>query len=83
MTCLAGCAPTTEYVEIPVDVPRDLRTPHDVKPRAVDGLKDVGLVLADYVEGYEANRGKVVAIDCILTAAERGETDIDHAECAR
>ena len=52
------------------DIPKQLRTPVEVEPRPIDGLKDVGLVLADYTEALGTANGRIEAIDCIWTAAE-------------
>lgn len=74
MSFLAACV-TTEYIEVPVSVPKELRTPQTVEPREVTGFKDVGLVLTNYIEANEVNVGKIRATDCILTAAEEGQEE--------
>lgn len=68
---LAGCLPT-EYVDVIPDVPADLRQPVTVPERRTETLRDVGLILTDHVEALEVANGRIVAIDCILTAAEDG-----------
>lgn len=77
---LAACAATPEYVPVLPDVPAELRRPVEVRPRPVSGLRDVGLVLADHVEALDAANGRIVAIDCILTAAESGGAAEDCAD---
>lgn len=74
MIFLAGCleAPV-EYVNVIPDVPSDLRQPVAVPQREASTLKDVGLILADHVEALDKANGKIIATDCILTAAETGE----------
>ena len=70
---LAACQPTQiEYVEKPVSVPEDLRKPVSVPKRQAETLKDVALVLTDHVEALGRANGQIVAIDCILDAAENG-----------
>ena len=73
---LSGChwnRPTKiEYVT--PDVPKVLREPVAVPNRNADTLADVGLILTDHVEALGKANGRIVATDCILTAAERGET---------
>lgn len=68
--CLAGCEPKIEYVNVVVDVPGELRQPVTVPERKAATLKDVGLILADHIEGLDIANGKIAAIDCILTEAE-------------
>ena len=81
---LAACAePQIEYVPVVPDVPADLRQPVTVPVRQTDTLRDVALVLTDHVEALEVANGRIIATDCILTAAERGvdpecvEPDLD------
>ncbi|MFY0633695.1 MAG: hypothetical protein JXQ91_07780 [Vannielia sp.] len=62
--------PTIEYVRVTPDVPDELRQPVEPPKRRVEGLKDVGLVLADQAEALDKANGQIGAIDCILTAAE-------------
>ena len=70
---LAACAETQiEYVPVVPDVPADLRQPVTVPVRQTDTLRDVALVLTDHVEALETANGRIIATDCILTAAERG-----------
>lgn len=74
----SGCAqPTIEYVRVTPDVPAELRQPVEPPKRRVEGLQDVGLVLADQAQALDRANGQIAAIDCILTAAEAGEA----AEC--
>lgn len=76
----SGCVkPTVEYVRVTPEVPEDLRQPVEPPKRKVEGLKDVGLVLADQSEALDKANGQIKAIDCILTAAEN-ETE---AECLK
>lgn len=69
-----ACSPQTPTIEFVVpDVPKVLRTPVDVPARKVETLVDVGLVLTDHQEALNVANGRIVATDCILTAAEQGE----------
>lgn len=79
---MAGCAqePTIEYVRVVPDVPQQLREPVEVEPRPVEGLKSVGLILADHVEALDAANGRIFSINCILTAAEEDRAIAD-GEC--
>lgn len=70
---LVGCA-EPEYIYVVPDVPATLRQPVSVPDRPVATLADVGVILADHVEGLGIANGRIVAFDCILTAAEAGET---------
>lgn len=70
---LTSCAPAPvveRVVQVVPEVPTILRTPVTVPPRPVETLTDVGLILADHVEGLAAANGRIVAVDCILTVAE-------------
>ena len=69
---LSACDAQTEYVYIIPDVPADLRQPVNVPQRRAETLRDVGLLLSDHVEALETANGRIVSIDCILTAAESG-----------
>jgi hypothetical protein len=69
-TFLAACQ--TEYVPIIPDVPAELRTPVTPPQRQAATLKDVGLIITDYVQSLDEANGKIIATDCILTAAENG-----------
>lgn len=73
MLSLAGCLGNNvliEYVPVVPTVGAELRTPVTLPERDVEGLASVGIILADHVEGLETANGRIVAIDCILTAAE-------------
>jgi hypothetical protein len=77
-----GCSdPQTQIEYLVPDVPAELRTPVDVPQRKAETLADVGVILTDHVEGLEAANGKIVATDCILTAAEEGRA-VNEGECA-
>jgi hypothetical protein len=70
LTFLAGC--NTEYVYVVPNVPAELRAPVSVPVRPAQTLRDVGIILSDHVEALETANGRIVSIDCILTAAESG-----------
>lgn len=70
---MAACNPTIEYVRVVPDVPAQLRSPVAVPDRKAETLKDVGLILTDHVEALGRANGQIVAIDCILVAAETGK----------
>jgi hypothetical protein len=73
MAFLAACDRQIEYVPVIPDVPADLRQPVSVPDRQAETLKDVGLILTDYVEALGAANGRISSIDCILIAAEARE----------
>lgn len=69
---LASCGtePVTRTVYVTPDVPEALRQPVTVPDRRAETLQDVGLILADHVEGLETANGRIASIDDILTRAE-------------
>lgn len=67
---LAACQ--TEYIPVIPDVPIELRTPVSVPDREAATLKDVGIILTDHVQALDTANGRIIATDCILTAAEAG-----------
>lgn len=70
----SGCAEQKiEYIEVTPLVPPELRKPVEPPQRQVEGIKDVGLVLADQAEALDKANGQITSIDCILTAAEKGD----------
>ncbi len=77
---IASCGPETEYRYVTPDVPAELRTPVPVPKRKAETLADVGVILTDHVEALGKANGRIVATDCILTAAETGETNDGCAE---
>lgn len=68
LTC-AACS-QMETTLISPKVPAELRQPVEVQLRDATSLRDVALILTDYVEALEAANGKIVAIDEILTQFE-------------
>ena len=56
------------------EVPEVLRQPVTVPERPVAGLRDVGLVLTDHVEALAQANDQIGSIDCILDAAEAGQS---------
>lgn len=72
---LGGCLKPDvliEYVPVVPVVSAELRTPVEMPEREVSGLASVGLILTDAVQALDTANGRIVAIDCILTAAEAG-----------
>lgn len=72
---LAGCLNPNvriEYVPVVPDVPKELRTPVALPDRELTGLASVGVILADAIEAVDTANGRIIATDCILTAAEDG-----------
>lgn len=63
---MSACDPTTKYVEVKQQIPDNLLTPVVIKQRRVDGLRDVGLILADYKEGLDRANEQIKAIGCIV-----------------
>ena len=70
---LMGCEQQTQIKYVVPDVPEQLREPVATPERDVDTLQDVALVLTDHVEALGRANGQILAIDCILDAAESGE----------
>ena len=68
-----ACSPASrvETVTVVPEVPADLRAPCVVEPRVYETLADVALILSDHVEGLDCANGRIVAIDVILTKAEK------------
>lgn len=69
---ISACNATIEYVPIIPEVPTELRQPVTVPQRRAETLRDVGLLLADHVQALDTANGRIIATDCILTAAEAG-----------
>ena len=72
---LAGCLNSNvriEYVPVVPVVAAELRSPVVLPDRELSGLASVGVILADNVEGLQQANGRIIAIDCILSAAEQG-----------
>lgn len=68
---IASCAaPAIEYRNVTPDVPAELRQPVELPQRKAETLADVGVILADHVQGLNTANGRIVAIDAILTEAE-------------
>ena len=65
---LAACSPQTELVG--PTVPAELRQTCKASGREVDTLRDVALILTDYVEALDCANGRIAAIDVILTEYE-------------
>lgn len=75
MSFLGGCLHSgvvIEYVPVVPVVAAELRQPVEMPDREVAGLASVGIILTDAVEALGTANGRIVAIDCILTAAEKG-----------
>lgn len=79
LTC-AACS-QTETTLISPKVPTELRQPVEVQLRDATSLRDVALILTDYVEALEAANGKIAAIDEILTRFEARLSTQDGAWC--
>lgn len=70
---LTSCGePKIEYRNITPDVPSELRQPVVLPHRIAGTLADVGVILADHVQGLKTANGRISAIDRILTEAEGG-----------
>jgi hypothetical protein len=60
----------TEYVYVKPEIPRELTEEIVVAPREVGGLRDVSLVIADYVEAVERANIDRTAVACIAHPEE-------------
>lgn len=71
-----GCsvAAPIEYVYITPDVPEATRTPCVREPRDISTWRNLAIAYVEAVQSDDCNRGKVIAMDEILDAAE-GLTD--------
>lgn len=53
-----------------------------MQKRPVETLGDIGLVLADYVEGLDTANGRIAATDCILSKAEAVAANTPPPTCS-